>query len=179
MSKNGTTFSTNVSTYTDSSTLNAFKRSLAGTRARVEEKDGKIFVIIDGMRVEADRNDLFGMNKSNQNDWLEHLIAEYDKEMAENKEELSFLAKMEESIKKAIKKVKYSIQSILSMCHVNSINKIMDEGMKNQALSLNNQKWNLTFQKTDIVNRYLSTCTDQLFLVHDKGKMVALNEAIA
>ena len=174
---NSAQFSTNVL----SNNKNQLNFSLAGSRARVEESNGKLYVIIDGHRIEADKNDLFGMNKSNPNEWLEKLVAEYDKEMQNNEEKIGFLEKQEEAIKSAIKKVKNAFWSLLSKCGVRSINQITDEADRSRAISLNNQKWDLSFTKTGINNQIHSALTDNFLAACNRGKYsneLAFNKAM-
>ena len=176
MSKTG--YSTNVLNKDNKDLLNL---SLDNSRARIEESNGKIYVIIDGHRVEADRNDLFGLNKYNQNEWLEHLVKLYDEEMEKNKDKINFLEKQENAIKNAIKKVVRTFWAILSRFGVRSINQIMDDSMRKEAISLNNQKWQLTFQKTGINNQIHSALLDNFLAACDKGKysnQIAFNNAI-
>jgi hypothetical protein len=157
-------------------------RGLAGTRAKILEENGKIYVVIDGKRVEADRNDLFGVNKSNMNEYLERLVAAYDEQMAKNEEKISFLEKMEESIKANIKKVKSAIRGILAQCHVSSIGQIEDASLKSQALGLNAEKWDLTFDRTGVNNKIHTAYTDNFIAACNKGDAVtqlSFNEAVA
>ena len=159
-----------------SNTLNkdyGLKRSLAHTRAKIEESiSGKIYIIIDGKRIEADRNDLFGMNKSNPTEWLERLVDEYDRQMKKNEEKISFLEKQEAAIKTALKKVRNAFWSLLARCGVRSINQIEDESQRAEAISLNNQRWDLSFTKTGINNQLHSALLDNFLTACDKGKAV-------
>ena len=149
------------------------KGSLVHCRAKIEETaGGKIYVVIDGKRIEADKNDLFGMNKANPTEWLEKLIDEYDKQMKENKEKISFLEKQEAAIKEALKKVKNAFWALLSKCGVRSISQITDASQKKEAISLNNQKWDLSFSKTGINNQLHSALLDNFLTACDKGKRV-------
>ena len=174
-----TNYSTNVLNHASQTLLGG---SLAGSRAKILEENGKIYVVIDGKRVEADRNDLFGVNKSNINEYLERLVAAYDEQMAKNEEKINFLEKMEESIKASIKKVRSAISGILAQCHVSSIGQIEDTSLKSQALGLNAEKWDLTFEKTGINNKIHSKYTENILAAYKKGDAVAqlsFNEAMA
>ncbi len=155
--------------------------SLVNSRAKIEESNGKIYVIIDGHRVEADRNDLFGLNKYNQNDWLEHLIRIYDKEMEKNKEKINLLEKQENAIKIAIKQVIKSFWTILNKFGVRSIKQISDNSKREEAINLTNQKWQLSSKKSGINNRIHSALLDNFMAACDKGKytnQMAFNNAM-
>ena len=145
--------------------------SLRNSRARVEEtSSGKIYVIIDGVRIEADKNDLFGINKFNPTEWLEKMVEKYDKQMKKNREKINYLEKAEEELNNAIKKVKNSISALLSKYHASKIDQISDNKMRAKAKKLNSEKWELSFKKTGVNNRIHSALLDNFLAACDKGK---------
>ena len=150
-------------------------------RAKLEQDTfGKIYVVIDGVRVEADRNDLFGVN-SNPNEWLEQLIEQYDRQMGERDEKISFLEQAQVAIKKSIKTVKEAITKILAYFGVSTIDQISDESQQQEALSLKADEWNFRFEKTSISNRLYSACLSNFMDACSKGKLsnqLAFNKAM-
>ena len=176
---NKTSYSTNV--LNNKRESNLLNTSLVNSRAKIESSNGKIYVVIDGHRIEADRNDLFGMNKSNPNEWLEHLVELYDKEMAKNEEKISFLEKQENAIKSALKKAKEAFWSFLARLGVSRIDQIADESERAQAKLLYNKEIDLTFEKTSVNNQLHSALLDNFLAACDKGKysnQIAVNNAL-
>lgn len=170
--------STNISANTKSGYLT---NSLASSRAKiVEGRDGKIYVYVDGMRVEADKNDLFGMNKTNQNAWLENIVEMYDKKMQERDEKISFLEKVQKSIREAIKSTREAFWAFLGRFGVRNVNELNGQD-KEYALGLKSNLISFNFDLTSNKNSIFSLTMSNFMDTFHKGKasnLIAFNNAM-
>lgn len=169
-------------------------------RARVEQTgDGRIYVVIDGVRYSARYDDLFGINE-NPVAWLDAFVQEYDKESKKNEfnaplqdrvdeieakmEENSLKAKesrnIQERIKKAIINASNSLRNFLAECGVHFRSSLRGE-KKAHADALNNDYWSGRFALTSESNREMGYLFDNNSLAFDKGKNtrdMAFNSAV-
>lgn len=163
-------YTTNL--FTNNNQNSPFGTLANNSRARVEEGlNGRIYVVIDGVRIEADKNDLFGMNK-NPIEWLDKLVKEYDERMENNKSNVSSLETLETNIKESMKKVKNAFWAILSKNNANSVSKIADATQKQEAIKLNSKFWDLRFSLTSVKNKVYSLLLDNFMTACDKAKAV-------
>ena len=179
-------FSTNLF----NNSVNSGTRTIASNgRARLEESsDGYIYVVIDGHRERANKNDLFGIN-NNLNSWLDAVVAEYDKEVAknsdindslqenadavqakmdENSEEASISHKIQNAIKKAIANALEAFRNFLAECGVSSRFTLHGD-KRNKAENLNKDFWNQRMAYTTESNHEYSLLMENCRLVHEKG----------
>ena len=129
-------FSTNL--FTAEANRSANGTIAVNGRARLEKTDdGRIYVVIDGVKYSANKYDLFGMN-DNPTQWLETFVKEYDKEtkkdefnapqlaqidnikakMAENTKKIKESRTIQERIKEAMKNANIALSSFLKECGV-------------------------------------------------------------
>ena len=169
-------------------------RTLQGTiasndRARiVKTGEGRIYVIIDGVKYSADRNDLFGINE-NPAEWLLSYVKEHDKKaklfelnvpleenidkieqkMKKNSEEVKKSQNRQMAIKTAIKNTKKKLSEFLEQCGVTSRSMLTGD-KKAHADSLYETVWDKRFSLTSESNKEYSLLTDNCLLAFDKGK---------
>ena len=172
------------------------KHSTYGTianngRARVEcAGDGRIYVVIDGVRHSAKYDDIFGIN-DNPIAWLDAFVEEYDKEakkeelnaplqkrvdkieakMEENSQKAKESRSLQESIKKAISNANNALRNFLAECGVHFRSSLTGED-KARADQLNNDYWSNRFALTSESNKETGYLFDNTMLAFDKGKNV-------
>lgn len=154
----------------------------------IKTGEGRIYVVIDGVKYSADRNDLFNMN-SNPSEWLERYVKDFYKEakkhdfndvlkkksdkieekMAENDAEVKKSRNLQERIKAAIKGTQNALKMFLAECGVNSRSMLSGE-QKAHADSLYGTYWEKRFSLTSESNREYSLLSDNCSLAFDKGK---------
>lgn len=169
-------------------------------RARVEQaSDGRIYVVIDGVRCSAKYDDLFGINE-NPIAWLDAFVEEYDKEtkkdefnsplqsrvdkidakMAENTEKAKESRAIQERIKKAIQNASTALRNFLAECCVHFRSSLTGD-KKAYADKLNSDYWSGRFALTSESNRESGYLFNNTFLAFDKGKNMremAVNNAV-
>ena len=158
---------------------NSNTRTLASnSRARVDEtRDGRIYVVIDGITHSADKNDLFGINH-NPSEWLQTFVTEYDKEMKEelinapliarseklkdkiekNKEKVKKFRSLQEIVKNAIKETRIKFDNFLAQCGVRLLSSLRgekkEEGQKirSEIYTLNGEKVSYSNSEASLLN---------------------------
>lgn len=181
------------------------KHSTYGTianngRARVERAgDGRIYVVIDGVRHSAKYDDIFGIN-DNPIAWLDAFVEEYDKEtkkeefnsplqkrvdeigakMEENSQKAKESKSLQESIKNAIANASNALRNFLAECGVHFRSSLTGED-KAHADQLNNNYWSNRFALTSESNKETGYLFDNNQLAFEKGKNtrnMAFNDAM-
>lgn len=159
-----------------------------GRASIVKTDEGRIYVIIDGVKYFADRNDLFGINE-NPAEWLLSYVKEHDKKaklfefnapleakidkieqkMKKNSEAVKKSQNRQMAIKAAIKNTKKKLSEFLEQCGVTSRSMLTGD-KKAHADSLYETVWDKRFSLTSESNLEYSLLTDNCLLAFDKGK---------
>lgn len=175
----------------DKSKFSVYSTIASNERAKLEKtSDGRICVVIDGVRYSAKTYDLFGMT-DNPTQWLEAFVKEYDKEtkkeelnaphkkqisyietkMAENTQEAKESRTIQERIKKAILNANIALSSFLKECGVR-LRSSLSGAERQQADKLNNDYWAQRFALTSENNNELALLFENNRLAYSKGKEV-------
>ena len=165
----------------------------------VKTDDGRIYVIIDGEKFSADKNDLFGMN-NNPTLWLKNYVKRFDKEamrksinepfekrVSKLNEKIAIIGELiEESrkeqnlIQKRMKAKRNEFWNFLTECGVH-FKSSLNGKRKEKAEELDDEYWNERFALTSENCSEYSLHSEDCSLAYEKCKIVrniSFNDAI-